>query len=62
MKIREAKLKDYDQIMFLYQQLQPDDPVVEEFRGKSVFKSIVESINYILRALRIMKFSTQQVF
>jgi N-acetylglutamate synthase-like GNAT family acetyltransferase len=48
MRIREAHLKDYDQIMALYQQLQPDDPVVEEYQGKSVFESIIESKYFIL--------------
>ena len=48
MRIREANLKDYDQIMALYQQLQPEDPAVEECKGKSVFESIIESKNYIL--------------
>ena len=48
MRIREANKKDYDHIMALYQQLQPDDPVVEECQGKSVFESIIESENYIL--------------
>lgn len=48
MKIREAELKDYYQIMALYQQLQPDDPAVEENQGKSIYESIIESKNYIL--------------
>ena len=55
MRIREANLKDYDQIMALYQQLQPEDPVVEGYNGKSVFKSIIESKNYILIVAEIEK-------
>ena len=30
------------------QQLQAEDPVVEECKGKSVFEAIIESKNYIL--------------
>ena len=48
MRIREAALKDYDQIMALYQQLQPNDPVVDECKGKSVFQSIIESKNILI--------------
>jgi ribosomal protein S18 acetylase RimI-like enzyme len=41
--IRKAEKKDYAAIMALYQQLQPDDPVVEESKGKPVFENILES-------------------
>ena len=41
-------MKDYEQVMALYHQLQPNDPFVEESRGKPVFKSIIESKNLIL--------------
>ncbi|MBN2419905.1 MAG: GNAT family N-acetyltransferase [Deltaproteobacteria bacterium] len=48
MRIREANKKDYNQIMALYQQLQPEDPVVEECKGKSVFESLIKSNNNII--------------
>ena len=51
MIIRPAEKKDYASIMALYRQLQPDDPVVEESKGKSVFESILESeSNFLLVA------------
>jgi N-acetylglutamate synthase-like GNAT family acetyltransferase len=43
MIIRKAEKKDYASIMALYRQLQPDDPVVDESKGKPVFGSIIES-------------------
>ena len=48
MIIRKAEKKDYASIMGLYRQLQPDDPVVEESRGKSIFENILESGSNLL--------------
>ena len=53
MIIRPAERKDYASIMDLYQQLQPDDPVVEESKGKPVFESIIESENNSLLVAEI---------
>ncbi len=48
-KIREALPKDYASIMSLYRQLQPEDPIVDESKGKLVFENIIESgINFLL--------------
>jgi N-acetylglutamate synthase-like GNAT family acetyltransferase len=43
MIIRKAGRKDYASIMALYRQLNPDDPVVDESKGRPVFENIVES-------------------
>jgi ribosomal protein S18 acetylase RimI-like enzyme len=48
MIIRKAEKRDYAAIMALYQQLQPDDPVVEERKGRPVFENIIESGNNFL--------------
>ena len=53
MIIRKAEKKDYSAIMALYQQLQPDDPEVEEPKGKSVFESITGSDNNTLLVAEI---------
>ena len=51
MIIRPAEKKDYASIMVLYQQLQPDDPVVEESKGRPVFENVIESeSNFLLVA------------
>ncbi len=43
MKIREATTADFPDVMRLYRQLQPDDPVLEDGRDRAVFDTIVES-------------------
>jgi len=53
MIIRKAEKKDYTQIMALYRQLQPDDPVVEESKGKPVFENIIESGTNLLLVAEI---------
>ncbi len=43
MKLRKATTDDYDSITSLYQQLLPEDPVLEESKGRGVFNRIIAS-------------------
>jgi GNAT superfamily N-acetyltransferase len=42
-QVRQARHDDFDAVMNLYRQLQPDDPVLKDGRDKDVFESILSS-------------------
>jgi ribosomal protein S18 acetylase RimI-like enzyme len=48
MIIRKAEKKDYASVMALYRQLQPNDAVVDESKGRPIFENILESGNNFL--------------
>lgn len=51
MQVREAMEKDFDQIMGLYRQLQPRDPVLTNGRDREVFLEILRAPNLHLFVL-----------
>jgi ribosomal protein S18 acetylase RimI-like enzyme len=53
MIIRPAEKKDYASIMALYTQLNSDDPIVKESKGRPVFESIIRSKNNFLLVAEI---------
>ena len=45
MRVRIAKPQDFEGIIALYRQLNPDDPVIEDGRDERVFAEILDSDN-----------------
>ena len=45
MEVRMAKQQDFEGILALYRQLNPDDPVIEDGRDIRVFTEILDSAN-----------------
>ena len=43
MQVRQARHDDFDALMNLYRQLQPDDPILEDGSDRSVFETILSN-------------------